>query len=625
MRLNYNITPRSNLTNQLTLALNEWNSGNQAPGTWAGKSDWVSYLGIPGMAPNLKTEWPQIVINGSSWDGGGGASTNNQHTSILNDSVTWIKGRHTAKFGLQYMKGASNNLSTGRSAGYFNFLNQQTGLAHDFPLGCGTNSTPCLVTAGSTGIAFASFLLGYANEVQVDHENAPSYPRNAYWALFAQDDFKLSKRLTLNFGLRYDLFNPDYQKNNTKAWIDYSVPNPGAPGYMGALVTASAQDPSGLITYKTNFSPRLGLAYALNEKTVIRAAYGIFYAQGNEDRLDRGGFIQGYNGSTGITASGLSPAFIWGAPTSQMVSQLAFSPSQSPTEFNGGGTPKHSAGSLIAQDKTDSLPPYMNTYNFGVQRMLPGQMTLTVSYVGNIGIHLASRVTPWDKMPNQYLPYGFQTASNGATPLLLAPIGDPKVQVTAPIAKMPIDPATENHSPFPGFERVLGGAATMGQALKTSPQFQGTHRYYEGVGNSDYNALQVKLEKHFSNGLSLLASYAWSKTLTDGGSIFSTFSSDFGTDTPWNARLQKTYSFADLPALASISYVYDLPVGKGKRFLSQGGVANAIVGGWKYSGVLQYQSGMPQELEVGGRPGFTDQGWGRAIRGPWRTDGNTRG
>src|SRR5206468_3929684 len=115
------------------------------------------------------------------------------------------------------------------------------------------------------------------------------------------------------------------------------------------------------------------------------------------------------------------------------------------------------------------------------------------------------------------------------TSLLFSPIGGPVAQATAPIAAMPVDPATGHHSPFQGFEALYGASATVGQSLRINPQYAGLHRYYEGLGVSNYDALQVKLDKRFSNGLSLLVSYAWSKTLTDGGSIFSTFSTTHRT------------------------------------------------------------------------------------------------
>jgi hypothetical protein len=226
-----------------------------------------------------------------------------------------------------------------------------------------------------------------------------------------------------------------------------------------------------------------------------------------------------------------------------------------------------------------------------------------------------------DKMPPQYLTYGNQLASDGATPLLLAPISDPLVQASAPIAAMPIDPATTRHAPFNGFEALYAGTGvgTMGQALRTNPQYQGLHRYYEALGVSNYSALQIKLDKRFSNGLTLLVSYAWSKTLTDGGSMFSTFSSEFGSTTPWNRKDQKGPSFMDIPNSLVISFIYDLPVGSGKRFVNQGGVVNAIAGGWKVSGILTYQGGLPQNIQASPSAipgGLEDQGWGNANQVP---------
>jgi hypothetical protein len=598
-RINYNWIVRSNLSNQVTLAWNQWASGVQPVSTWAGKSDWVSYLGLKGFSPNYPTQFPQIVINGLSYNGGGGAGSSNQHGTEVGDTLTWLKGKHTAKFGFAYMRGADNEHQTGRSAGYFNFLNQETGLPGD----------------ASTGIAFASFLLGRADEMQAYHYNVPSYARNSYYAAFVQDDFKVTRRLTLNLGLRWDLFIPDTHKYNDKSWVDLTVPNPGAGGLLGAMKFASASDPSGLNTYYKNFGPRVGLAYSLNDKTVIRAAYGIFYAMGNANRLDRGFFVQGYNGTVDLTShdNGITPGFIWGSDTAP-----AFTPNLTATAFLGGGTPFHSAGTLILQDRTDSLPPYMENYTFGIQRQLPSQMVLNVAYVGNTGIHLASRLMPWNKLPLQYLnSLGNLFASDGTTPLLFASIADPNAQAVPAIQAMPVDPATGHHVPFVGFEGLYGGGATVGQALKPTPQYAGWHRYYEGVGVSTYNALQVKLEKRFSNGLSLLASYAWSKTLTDGGSIFSTFSTEFGTTTPWNRRAQKSYSFIDIPNNLSIAYVYELPVGKGRKFLNQGGPVNAILGGWKTAGVLSYQGGRPMNIEINGQTGgLEDQGWGSPDRVP---------
>jgi hypothetical protein len=650
IRLNYNLMLRPNLINQATASFNQWNSGQQPVAKYGGRNDWVSYLGLKGFAPIYGTEFPQFVLDGYSFNGGGGAGFNNAHSEGIDDSLTWVRGKHTIKMGFQWLKEAQNSLSSGRTGGYFNFVKSETGLLGN----------------GNTGYGVASFLLGRADEEQAQYIYAPSYNRVGYYAAFAQDDFKVTRKFTLNLGLRWDLFTPDFQKYYHKGWVDPTLPNPAlTPNILGTFVVASPSNPTGVNTYYRNFSPRVSVAYALNNKTVIRTGYGIFFGQGNATQLDNGSYVQGFNGNTGTTSNnGLTPGFIWSVD-----SATPFVPSFGPNTFLGGGTPKHSAGTLIELQKTDGMAPYAQNWNFTVERQLPGQMTLTAAYVGNTGIHLPSRgLAPMDKMPPQYLSYGptnfcwggggtVVNAAGQTVPnplpveveapcaglanasqytqisLLQLPISDPNVQATAPVSAMPADSATGHKSPFKGFETLyptavstsldsngvlsasVNGIGTMGQALRTNPQYQGLHRYYESLGVSTYHALQVKLDKHFSNGLTLLVSYAWSKTLTDAGSMFSTFSSQFGSTTPWNRHLQKGPSFMDIPNNLVISYIYDFPFGQGKKFANQGGVVNQIVGGWKWSGVLTYQSGLPQNIQAGPSAipgGLEDQGWGNA-------------
>ncbi len=607
IRLNWNWTPKGNMSNQATAAWNEYDNGQPEVTPWAGKADWVSYLGIKGVSPNYPTEFPTIRINGIAWDGGGTPNVTNEHYSEVNDTMTWIRGKHTVKFGIQYMKGAENNISPGGSAGQFNFTNLETG-------------NPGNPTSGAGA---ASFLLGLADEATDLHYLVPGYARDGSFAAFAQDDFKISKKLTLNLGVRWDLFQPESQRYNQKTWIDYALPNPGANGILGALNSAHPGDETGLNTYYKQFSPRIGLAYSLNDKTVVRAAYGIFYAEGNADMLSGGTYNEGYNGTVDISSpnGGIVPGFAWGTGTLP-----TFTPSLSPTEFIGAGSHYASYSSLISLDRTDSMAPYNQNFTLDVERQLPGQMMLSVAFVGNKGTHLSSRLTNNDKMPPQYLPLGMNDcytssglsepcSTTGAVAVLNEPISFPGAQAVVP-SSFVLDPATGNKVPFAGFEAAYSpNEPTLGQSLRTAPQYSGTSRYYESLGVSDYDALQVKLEKRFSNGLSLLASYAWSKTLTDGGSMFSTFSSDFGTTDPWNRRTQKSYSFEDIPNLASIAYVYDLPVGKGQHFMNRGGVANAILGGWKYSGILRYMSGFPMEIEgLDTTSGLENNGWEQANR-----------
>lgn len=584
VRINWNSIIRPNMVNQATLAYDYWGTGNLRVSTYGSQSNWVSYLGLKGVYPNYPTEFPHIVINGFSFDGGGGVAVDNEHSMEFNDTLNWIKGKHSVKFGFEWMRGASNDINTGTNAGYYFFQPYETAQTGQ--------STP------TSGIAYASFLLGLVDQGSTYIFNVPNYARNSYYGAFVQDDYKLTHKLTLNLGIRWDLFTPDVHKYLGKSWISPTAPNPAAGNLLGALVTATPANPSGVNTYYHDFSPRVGFAYALNNKTVIRAGYGIYYAQGNANRLDRGAFVQGYNGNAGPLTSpdgGVTPAMNW-----DVNSLPAFTPSLSPAAFNGS-----SANWLYP---TDGLSPYNQNWLFDIQRELPGHMTLSVAYVGNRGTHLSSRVMPMDRMPPQYLPLGYNMI-NGTSELLTA-IGNSTVQALPVVQAMPVDPSTGNHSPYNGFEAQLGSNATLGQALRTNPQYLPGQRYYEGVGWSTYHALQVKLDKRFSNGLTVLASYAWSKTLTDGGSIFSTFSSQFGTTTPWNAGAQKAISFEDIPQLFSVAYVYDLPIGKGEKFLNRGGVLNQVVGGWKLSGIQQYESGLGLNIETTGIPGgLEDYGW----------------
>jgi hypothetical protein len=166
----------------------------------------------------------------------------------------------------------------------------------------------------------------------------------------------------------------------------------------------------------------------------------------------------------------------------------------------------------------------------------------------------------------------------------------------------PVDPATGHHVPFLGFESMVGGGATLGQALRPTPQYgqEGTsqnRRFFEGTGNSTYNALQVKVDKRFSNGLSFLVAYTWSKTLTDAESQFSEFSG-FTLD-PYNRKAEKALSINDYPQSLIVNYTYDLPFGPGKKFANAGGAAGKIIGGWKIAGIQQYQSGGPGIVQTG--------------------------
>ena len=367
--------------------------------------------------------------------------------------------------------------------------------------------------------------------------------------------------------------------------MDPTAPNPAIGGFQGTMVFATPQRRTGVDQFTKGFAPRLGFAYRFGDKTVVRASYGIFWAAGGYVRASRGLYIQGYNAFNALNSpdGGLTPAFVLedGWPADRFPKPPYINPS---IGFNSG---------VHILDREDGRPPYLQNCALNIQRQLAGQTLLDVAYVGNKGTHLQSRLVPTNQMPTQYLALGDS---------LFTSIADPTVQALSVVQAMPVDPATGKHAPFPGFESILGSSATLGQALRPFPQYgqeanSQIRRFYEGTGVSSYHALQVKLDKRFSQGLDFLVAYTLSKTLTDAESQFSEFSG-FTADA-YNRKAEKSYSINDYPHNLVLSYSYEPPFGPGKKFANVGGAAGKIVGGWKVAGIQQYQSGAPSMIFTG--------------------------
>lgn len=562
-RLSHDWIVRPNLVDHTSLGFNRFRVGSLPSAEDFG---WPAKIGFKGVNQNGLFPWFQSSESNQSF-GVGGINFDAQNNFDLNESLSWIKGRHTIKFGFEYLKMQSNDVSPGVDSGGMMFSSNETGLPG-----------PPQFTTGS---AWASFLLGLADSGRVSVHTSDSRERSGYWAGYAQDDFKITPRLTLNYGLRYELYRPTVDAHNRLSWMDPILPNPALGGFPGTMVFATPERRTGVDQYAKSIGPRLGFAYQWSDKTVARASYGIFWAAGGYVRANRGAYLQGYNAENDLIShdQGLTPAFVMqdGWPADRFPLPPFIDPSFG---FNTG---------VHILNREDARPPYLQNWMLNFQRRLTGQTLLDVAYVGNKGTHLQSRLMPTNHMPTQYLSLG---------DLLFQNIADPTVQALSVVQAMPLDPATGRHAPFAGYEALLGqrGFATLGQALRTFPQYSEEinsqiRRFYEGVGVSTYHALQVKVDKRFSKGLTFLAAYTWSKTLTDAESQFSEFSG-FTADA-YNRKAEKSYSINDYPHNLVMSYAYELPFGPGKRFANVGGAAGKIVGGWKVAGIQQYQSGAP--------------------------------
>jgi hypothetical protein len=593
-RLSDDYLVTSNIENHITLGFNRWNSGNEAAYQVAG--GWPAKLGYGGV-PWSDGAIP--IINGFDGVGQFGGNGGNPSVSIennfdVNESLSWVKGKHTVKFGMEFLREGDNSIGTGRSSGYLFTANKFTGLPDS-----GSSSVPCYLGSndgmsncsyGTTdGSGFASFLLGQMDSGETRNYIAPDLGgRGGYWAGYAQDDWKVTSKLTANLGIRWDLYEPSVEVHNNAVWMTPTISNLSEGGVEGASQFATTGQRAPTTTPKHDISPRIGLAYALNNKTVIRSSFGILFAPGGYIGDSNSNFSPGFldynlsNNNNDYVAtwvmgngwpSGSSPSNPW------------------PLSLVRG--PNFYLGSTAQRiDPQDGRPPYMLSRVFQIERQLPSNMLLKVAYVGNHGTRLQSRIDVNDEMPDYDLSLTVPNGEGGILAAWQQPFSSAGVQALPIVQKMPVvDASNGNHEPFLGFDQLLPGT-TLGQALKPYPQYTGVRRLYEGDGKSDYNSLKVDLNKRMSNGLTLLVSYTWSKTLTNAASEFDEFSG-YDQDS-YNARAQKGLSINDYPQNLVITYSYELPFGPGKKFLSTGGVAGRIVGGWKIAGVQNYQSGPPQ-------------------------------
>lgn len=476
-----------------------------------------------------------------------GQQVNN--TLQLADTLSHVHGNHTIKVGVDARWLQTNGADT---------FNQQSTLAFN------SNETALPTAAGRSvsGHAFASFLLG-----QVDNGNYNGLfvvPGNRYrvFSSFVQDDWKVTRKLTLNLGLRHDVFFPRIEAHNNFSSFDPSIPNPGAGNRLGAvrfLGDGPGRDNSTRSFADTawkNFGPRVGFAYQLTDKTVVRGGYGIFYAVGNATMGLRGSqqYLYGFNAAPSYTTpdAGITPAFNWdnGFP-----GNWPRPPFINPTVQNG------SAVNYIG--KGDARPPYMQNYQFSVQQEVFPKLLVEASYVGVKGTHLGNNLINLNEVDPKYLSLGSLLTQN---------INSPAAQA-AGIAL-----------PYPGFN------GTVAQALRPYPQYLGIPNNANPNGNSTYHALQMKIDKRFSNGLALLGAYTRAKTISDGDIAAG---GGPGGQTYYNRRLEKALSTNDIPNVVALSYSYELPFGPGKHFLNGKGVGGKVIGGWQVTGIQQYQSGRP--------------------------------
>jgi hypothetical protein len=559
----HNWTIGSNLVNQANFSFNHFFvpiTNATSEGKWSTKS---GLKGLPaGDASDAFLEAAFAGPNApSGWRGTNSRDfEDNNYNYTFQDSLLWTKNKHSFKFGFQYQH-TSDHTKTNDTGSLLttNFSNLQT---------AGFNAAGVLQTG--TGNAYASYLLGALNGATVNEDSVVlTVAQFSSYAWWVADDFKVNSRLTVNLGLRHDIMLPYVEAGDNFTYFDPTIPNPAAGGRPGVLRFGGDKAPAAIScncgqiinTYYKALGPRVGFAYSLNDKTVVRGGYGMMYSRsgavGGRDGARIGTGLTGINANAPIVSPNGSfiPALYWenGIPA---YARGPIYDQTYQTGFNGTGS-----GGTVTYGDPYSQPPRYQNWNLSVQRSLTNSLVVTAAYVGSNGKQLRGGGRgPWsNQLDPRYLVLGNLLTQN-ATPANIA-------------AAAAIVPGLA--LPFPTF------VGTIAQALRPFPQYNGVTDVYGNVGQSNYNALQFSIQQRLAHGLTFNLNYTRSKAL---GTINGNRS----------AYIQEKHlSTTDQPNLLNAFYSYELPFGKGRMFDPENKVAKAVVSGWQISGITRYATGTP--------------------------------
>ncbi len=559
LRVNWDHTFSSSLVNHVTF-------GYQADNLWGGGIDGAFADKLPQIPGVASHEYPPVISfrdhnsQETIFDqyGTGEGDPNIQPwlapAYILNDAVSMTRGKHTISFGGEARLARNDAIFLGGQSGDFNFSSQPTSLN------------------GVGGSPIASFLLEQVDSAQATFYNTTRIDAHTNgFMLFVGDTWRITPKLTISPGLHYEIDPPPAEASNHFSYFDPTLPNPGAGNLPGAVAFAgSGQGHSGRRTpedtWYRGIGPRIGVAYAATEKTVIRSGYGIFYDNANIPGWASGISQDGYNATAVFNSSnnGTQAAFVLsnGFPSNHPVP-----PNLVPTFDNGGNAPNY-------RPRTANRLPYTQQWNLTVEHQFTGRDYVSASYVGTKGTRLISHNDPLNAVNPSFLSMGAQLND------VFQP-GDTQV-----------DGVPE---PFPNFATVMTGCSpSVAQALLPFPQYcNNIVGVNENQGSSSYNAFQLKAEHRFTKGFWALLSYTNSKLITDSDNTENVFNPVYFS--PYEKGRNRSLAIEDVPQALNIASSYELPFGRGKPWLNQG-VANAIFGNWALNGVFRVQSGIPFQI-----------------------------
>ncbi len=559
-RLTHDWTISPRMINHLSFAKNTFTKNSFSANVDKNWKDKVCIANVVDCNQNFPT------INFTEFSSWGGASYNgtDQPGWGLKNDFSYIRGSHTMKFGFAYQNQNADGFGQQDIAGRadFNFLGTSVPGATAFP--------------ASGGSSFASFLLGDAHlgRTETIRNVTQRFP---YYGFYAQDDFRISKKLTINYGIRYDVTMPPTNLKDEYSDFNPDRPNPGANGRPGALWFAGfgpgRENTRSLVPgWYGGIGPRIGLAYTLDSKTTIRSGYGRSFSR--VTAVQGSGHFAGFIGQYQFenNSQGLQPTF----KLDQGLPAYVLPPSLDPAFSNGLNVD-------YWQGQEATRAPENSFWTLTVQRQVSSNLVIEAGYNGSAGSHLQTGLLNMNQVPtsifdNLVSRFGGTQALN----ILRADIASPlaaSAGITAPYAAFTsqrLRTVAQSLRPYPQFQNIVTGVQNGDKS-----------------GHSSYHAFILKADRRMSNGITFNWNYVFSKLLTDSDTYFANGAAAMDH---YNRRLEKSIGQNDQTHSLKFSTIYELPFGKGRKWLT-GGFLNQALGGWRIAAIQTYASGLPIALQ----------------------------
>ncbi|MBS1815953.1 MAG: TonB-dependent receptor [Acidobacteria bacterium] len=525
---------------------------------------WPQKLGLPSSVP--PTTFPRIS-NGfatvSTAAVGKRAATNPQFSDI----VTLVRGKHSMRFGVDFRIDRGYNTQTAQPSGLYNFATGLTGNPQ---------------SQSGTGYPFASFMAGAVTSATVDTILGASQINHSY-SFFFQDTWKITDRLTLNLGVRYDRQIYPYEQNNGESNFNPFIKDPN--GLMGAMEYAGVNGVprAPRDTDNTDFAPRVGFAWNVfgNGKTSVRGGYAVYYPTI---------FSTDFFGATTGFASTITTYSAPGGDTNQSAFYLHNGFPYAPTQPLGAslGPDGFLGGSVTYDARNEGTTPQSQQFVLSVQQALPFRSVLDIAYAGNHGTHFVAGTYSMNQINPSYLSLGKS---------LQDPVPNPYYSVL---------PSTSN---------LKKTTITRQQSLLPFPYYVDVSHRFPHDGNFIGHSLQISWRKQMSKGLTAVVGYTKSKLIDNSISTPVSFNgvvqaTKFTYQNNYDREAERSIDPLDRSQILNISAVYDLPFGKGKTFFSNAGpVLNRFIGGFQLNTVTQFKAGLPLTIsgannKLATRPNF---------------------